>query len=206
MNRFPQEALFDRLASVGALGIELMSPLAAAIADFHKSAERRSDHGGKAGMSWVIEGNAAGFAEFGRACLDPSAAYRVTDDAASRARSPRGDARTPAPIRLRSAVSRRSPFAQHRAVGRETDAVRRRRVQRRDFLHGRLLRSRVSPDGSLAAKTAAPCQHRVEPLPGRDGRLRRCLSPAAVSVLQGGCSRQDERDGGTTSARRATPQ
>ena len=58
-----------------------MSPLAAAIADFHKSAEHRSDHGGKAGMSWVIEGNAAGFAEFGRSCLDPSAAYRVTDAA-----------------------------------------------------------------------------------------------------------------------------
>ena len=56
MNRFPQEALFDRLASAGALGIELMSPLAAAIADCHKSAEHRSDHGGKAGMSWVIEG------------------------------------------------------------------------------------------------------------------------------------------------------
>jgi hypothetical protein len=81
MNRFPQEALFDRLASAGALGIELMSPLAAAIADFHKSADHRADHGGKAGMSWVIEGNAAGFAEFGKSCLDPSAVYRVTDDA-----------------------------------------------------------------------------------------------------------------------------
>jgi uncharacterized protein len=80
MNRFPQEALFDRLASVGALGTELMSPLAAAIADFHRSAEHRPDHGGQAAMSWVIEGNAAGFAEFGRASLDPSAAYRVTDD------------------------------------------------------------------------------------------------------------------------------
>jgi aminoglycoside phosphotransferase family enzyme/predicted kinase len=80
MNRFPQEALFDRLASAGNLGIELMSPLAAAIADFHKSAEHRSDHGGKTGMSWVIEGNAAGFGEFGRACLDPSAARRVTED------------------------------------------------------------------------------------------------------------------------------
>lgn len=80
MNRFPQEALFDRLASSGALGIELMSPLAAAIADFHQSAEHRPDHGGQAGMSWVIEGNAAGFAEFGRSCLDPSAAYRVTHD------------------------------------------------------------------------------------------------------------------------------
>jgi uncharacterized protein len=80
MNRFPQEALLDRLASVGALGIQLMSLLAAAIADFHKSAEHRPDHGGKPGMSWVIEGNAAGFAEFGRSCLDPSAASRVTDD------------------------------------------------------------------------------------------------------------------------------
>ena len=40
----------------------------------------------------------------------------------------------------------------------------------------------------------------------RDGRLRRRLSPAAVSVLQGGGSRQDERDGGTTATRRATPQ
>ena len=30
-------------------------------------------------MSWVIEGNAAGFAEFGRGCLDSWQAYRVTD-------------------------------------------------------------------------------------------------------------------------------
>jgi len=81
MNRFPQEALFDRLASAGALGVDLMSPLAAAIAGFHRSAEHRSDHGGKAGMSWVIDGNAAGFAEFGGSCLDPSAVYRVTADA-----------------------------------------------------------------------------------------------------------------------------
>jgi aminoglycoside phosphotransferase family enzyme len=79
MNRFPQEALLDRLASVGALDIDLMSPLAATIAEFHKSAEHRAGHGGKAGMSWVIDGNAAGFEEFGKACLDPSVAYRVTD-------------------------------------------------------------------------------------------------------------------------------
>ena len=79
MNQFPQEALFDRLTAVVGLGIELMTPLADAIADFHRSAEHRSDHGGKAGMSWVIDGNAAGFEEFGRACLDPSVASRVTD-------------------------------------------------------------------------------------------------------------------------------
>jgi predicted kinase len=81
MNRFPQEALFDRLASAGKLDLELMPPLATAIAEFHSSAELRTDHGGKAGRSWVIEGNAAGFAEFGRACLEPSTTSRVTDDA-----------------------------------------------------------------------------------------------------------------------------
>jgi aminoglycoside phosphotransferase family enzyme/predicted kinase len=81
MNRFPQEALLDRLASTGALGMNLMPPLAAAVAGLHQSAEHRSDHGGRAGMSWVIDGNAAGFAEFGTACLDPAAASRVTDSA-----------------------------------------------------------------------------------------------------------------------------
>jgi aminoglycoside phosphotransferase family enzyme/predicted kinase len=80
MNRFPQEALFDRLASAGRLDLELMSPLATAIAAFHASAEQRADHGGKRGMSWVIEGNAAGFAEFGRTCLDPSTSARVIAD------------------------------------------------------------------------------------------------------------------------------
>jgi len=80
MNRFSQEALFDRLASAGQLDLELMSPLAAAIAAFHLSAEHRADHGGKAGMSWVIDGNAAGFAEFGGPYLEPSASRGVTDD------------------------------------------------------------------------------------------------------------------------------
>jgi predicted kinase len=81
MNRFRQEMLFDRLASTGGLGHDLMSPLAVAIADFHRTAEHRSDHGGTSGMSWVVEGNAAGFAEFGRAFLDPTLASRVTADA-----------------------------------------------------------------------------------------------------------------------------
>ena len=157
-------------------------------------------------MSWVIEGNAAGFAEFGRLCLDPSAASRVIDDACRELDRRAEMLERRRELRFRPPVSRRPAFAQHRAVGRTADALRRRRVQRRDFLYGRVLRSRVSPDGSLAAKTAAPCQHRVELLPGRDGRFRRRLSPAAVSLLQGGGSRQDERDGGTPSTRRATPQ
>jgi aminoglycoside phosphotransferase family enzyme/predicted kinase len=80
MNRFATEALFDRLATAGGLDLALMSPLAAAIAGFHLSAEQRTDHGGMAGMSWVIEGNAAGFDEFGRDCLESATVSRVTDD------------------------------------------------------------------------------------------------------------------------------
>jgi hypothetical protein len=91
MNRFPQEALFDRLASTGDLAIDLMCPLAVAIADFHRAAEQRPDHGGKAGMAWVIEGNAAGFAEFGRGWLDLSTAYQVTDGSNAAASCSTGD-------------------------------------------------------------------------------------------------------------------
>jgi aminoglycoside phosphotransferase family enzyme/predicted kinase len=80
MNRFSQEALFDRLAAAGALELELMPALGDAIVRFHGAAEHRDDHGGRAGMSWVIEGNASGFAEFGGPCLDASTAQRVTDD------------------------------------------------------------------------------------------------------------------------------
>lgn len=80
MNRFPQEAVFDRLASDGALGLELMPMLATAIATFHKSAAHRTDHGGTAGMTWVVEGNRAGFAEYGSCGLDPSTGARVIED------------------------------------------------------------------------------------------------------------------------------
>jgi len=89
MTRFDQEALFDRLAAAGHLNVELMPPLAAAIAEFHRAAERRADHGGKTGMAWVIKGNAARFAEYGAACLEPSACVRVTHDARSPWRSAR---------------------------------------------------------------------------------------------------------------------
>ncbi len=80
MNRFPQEALFDRLAASGDLALELMPPLADAIATFHAGAERRTDHGGKAGMHWVVFGNAGGFLEFGKECLERSVCDRVIAD------------------------------------------------------------------------------------------------------------------------------
>lgn len=79
MNRFDQDGLFDRLAESGRLDLDLMPPLAAAIAAFHRQADRRPDHGGAAGLRWVIEGNRAGFAE--ASGLDPALARRVTERA-----------------------------------------------------------------------------------------------------------------------------
>ena len=195
MNRFPQEALFDRLASAGHLDLELMSPLAAAIAAFHMSAEHRADHGGKAGMSWVIDGNAAGFAEFGRACLEPSTSYRVTDDSCreldrraellERRRESGFVRQCHGDLHLRNIV----------LLDGATDAVRRRRVQRRDLVHRCPVRSRVSLDGSLAATAPAARERRLEPLSGRDRRSQRRASLAAVLVVPSGGAREDERHG-----------
>jgi aminoglycoside phosphotransferase family enzyme len=81
MNRFAQEAVFDRLAATGSPALQLMPPLAAAIAQFHRLAEPRKDHGGKPGMEWVIEGNATGFAEYGANVLDPLSCQRLTESA-----------------------------------------------------------------------------------------------------------------------------
>ena len=83
MARFDQEALLDRLAAAGRLDVALMPPLGAAIARFHAGAAPRRDHGGREGMQWVVDGNAAGFAEHGLAALDPSACDRVTTDAST---------------------------------------------------------------------------------------------------------------------------
>jgi aminoglycoside phosphotransferase family enzyme/predicted kinase len=78
MARFDQAGLFDRLAARGALELDLMPLLAAAIARFHDAAPRRTDHGGAAGMAWVIDGNAAGFAEQGAGVLDAAACAALT--------------------------------------------------------------------------------------------------------------------------------
>jgi aminoglycoside phosphotransferase family enzyme/predicted kinase len=83
MERFDQSALLDRLAADGRLDLELMGPLALEIARFHLAAEHRRDHGGKPGMRWVVEGNAAGFAEQGAGILQPEAGRRLTDAACS---------------------------------------------------------------------------------------------------------------------------
>jgi aminoglycoside phosphotransferase family enzyme/predicted kinase len=79
MSRFDGSGLFDRLAARGALPLELMAPLASSIARLHEAAERRPDHGGRAGMAWVIDGNAAAFARQGIAA--PGAIRLLTDAA-----------------------------------------------------------------------------------------------------------------------------
>ncbi|MGE0040132.1 MAG: AAA family ATPase [Vicinamibacterales bacterium] len=61
MRRFDQDALFDRLAANGRLPLPLMPALATAVARLHAAAAVRPDHGGVAGMAWVIDGNAADF-------------------------------------------------------------------------------------------------------------------------------------------------
>jgi aminoglycoside phosphotransferase family enzyme len=78
MVRFDQDGLFDRLAARGALNLDLMRPLAGAIARFHDTAERRLDHGGAPGMAWVVEGNATGFAEQGAGILDQAGCAELT--------------------------------------------------------------------------------------------------------------------------------
>jgi aminoglycoside phosphotransferase family enzyme/predicted kinase len=77
MERFDQARLLDRIATAGGLELDLMLALASAVAVFHVAASRRHDHGGKKGMAWVVEGNAAGFSEFAGAGLDPALSDRV---------------------------------------------------------------------------------------------------------------------------------
>ena len=81
MARFDEDRLFDRLAAQGTLDLALMEPLAAEIARFHLATDERPDHGGSKGMTWVVEGNATGFAAEGAGILDPTLCDRVTDAA-----------------------------------------------------------------------------------------------------------------------------
>ncbi len=78
MVRFDQEALLDRVAARGALTVDMAERLAVSVARFHAGAERRPDQGGAAGLRWVIDGNALGFAGPGRDILPTGAASALT--------------------------------------------------------------------------------------------------------------------------------
>lgn len=76
MTRFDQRQLLDGLADGGLLPLAAMPELGRKVAAFHQAATRRPDHGGSAGIAWVIDGNATGFREFG-GLLDQAACTRV---------------------------------------------------------------------------------------------------------------------------------
>jgi uncharacterized protein len=78
MVRFDQDALLDRVAARGALTVDVAERLAMSVARFHAGAERRPDQGGAAGLRWVIDGNALGFAGPGRGILPAAAASALT--------------------------------------------------------------------------------------------------------------------------------
>jgi aminoglycoside phosphotransferase family enzyme/predicted kinase len=80
MARFDQDDLFDRLAARGELDLVSMRPLASAIADLHRGAETRADHGGSSGMGWVIDGNAEAFTDQCAGILDPTLCSAVTNE------------------------------------------------------------------------------------------------------------------------------
>jgi aminoglycoside phosphotransferase family enzyme/predicted kinase len=78
MVRFDQEALFDRMAAAGRLDLHEMAPLAEEIASFHETCAVRPEFGGDAAIARVIDGNAAGFREFGRDVFDTAAPDALT--------------------------------------------------------------------------------------------------------------------------------
>ena len=78
MTRFDESNVLDRLAAAGRLPLALMRPLAVAIARLHRTADSAMNHGGWAAMRRVIDGNAAGFAEYGAGILDPVQCARLT--------------------------------------------------------------------------------------------------------------------------------
>ena len=78
MRRFNQEGLLDRLASRGALPPPRMPTLADAVARMHDTAEVRADHGGLAGLTWVVDRNAIVFEEYAEV-LPRDLAVRVSD-------------------------------------------------------------------------------------------------------------------------------
>jgi aminoglycoside phosphotransferase family enzyme/predicted kinase len=77
MKRFDQETLLDRLAERGRLDVATMTPLASAIAHLHAGARIRTDHGGRAGMAWVADGNAREFLERDADVLNPALCARL---------------------------------------------------------------------------------------------------------------------------------
>jgi len=78
LRRFDEDGLFDRLASRHALSLEMARELADEVRQLHTTADTRPDHGGVAGIRWVVDRNAMVFDEHAD-ILPAGLAARVTD-------------------------------------------------------------------------------------------------------------------------------
>ncbi|MDH5749943.1 MAG: AAA family ATPase [Rhodospirillales bacterium] len=78
MNRFDQEALFDRLAQEGSLNRANMGELAEVIARFHHYADPRPEGGGRKLISSILRSNADTFVQFGPGILDMDKVQAMT--------------------------------------------------------------------------------------------------------------------------------
>lgn len=82
MQRFAENALFDRLAASGRLDRRTVERLADAIARFHADAEHKPQAGGASAMATILEGNIRSFDDTDAAVLDRDTVAELT--AASR--------------------------------------------------------------------------------------------------------------------------
>ncbi len=79
MRRFPQSALFERMALAGRLTPPLMQALGKEVARFHAAAERTPAFGGSAGIRQAIESNHVELARY-RQLLDASSVNALYRD------------------------------------------------------------------------------------------------------------------------------
>ncbi|MFO1127301.1 MAG: AAA family ATPase [Rhodospirillales bacterium] len=98
MTRFPENAVFDRLAAQGRLDRYAIEMLADVVARFHASAEPLRGGDGAAALARVIAGNRESFRQLAGGCLDAAAVDRVDAGivALSRQLAPVLDARSAA--------------------------------------------------------------------------------------------------------------
>ena len=81
MARFDQEALCDRMAAGGRLGVRAMIALAEEIASLHERCASRTDDGGAQGIARVIHGNEEGLRDLGNEILLPAECEALTRSA-----------------------------------------------------------------------------------------------------------------------------
>ena len=191
MRRFPDGALFDRMAAESRLDPELMHRTGRAIAAMHRGAALRPGTGDLPGMA---RGEDAQLLALG-ALLGPGTGRPPRR---LRRNSPAPPPRHRAPPG--AALPWRPAPRQHRALAGRAGALRRHRLQRRLHRHRPALRPRLPADGPRPPRPSRARRPSAERLGRGDGRRprRRCRDrlcrPFAAAALQGR-PRHDPRQG-----------